>query len=514
MQINTFLHHLQYHPEKIRPSDWEVNWNDAPLPFKQYKLPKISLSMEIPHGLRRETSHTPTRDEIGYFLWYVYGLTKIVQKTYSIEENPYTTPMCKRFVPSGGALYPNEIYLYLKMKELPNGIYHYDVSHHALVLLREGDFDLFLIQALGYQNDITSCFATIFVSTFFWKNFFKYHNFSYRLQGLDSGVVLGQLLEAAKQMSYKPKIHYQFLDEAINHLLGLSTKRESIYAVIPIRLTSSKTDLKHMKKKTIAGHEVCASLPKIKHPYQIRSKEILPYPEVEKIHLSSIQTTTDHFHDPILISSFSSHCNQCIPLPPSQKSTLSFYSICQNRTSPGADFRFGAVSQTQLATLLHKTMKQDPHLPDHYFSDLQLVGYLHQVDKIPKGIYIYDVGAHSLQLIQAGNFHTYLQNSLTDPHINLFQTPICLHIIGNPVANLETLGPRSYRMQQMKTGILVQRLLLAASSLGFGGHPLLGYDAKRVDRLYQLNGTNQTSLIQIPIGPFQRYGQYDGSLRA
>ncbi|WP_028777454.1 SagB/ThcOx family dehydrogenase [Shimazuella kribbensis] len=511
MHLHTFLSHLQHHPETIRPSDWEVNWNDAPLPFKQYILPKIALSMEIPLDLKRESSHIPTIDEIGYFLWYIYGLTKIIHTSYPIKEEQYTL---RRFVPSGGALYPNELYLYLKTKDIPNGIYHYDVSHHALVLLREGNFDSFLAEALGYQCDISPCFATVFVSVFFWKNFFKYHNFSYRLQGLDSGVLLGQLLEVAKQIPYQATIYDQFLDEAINHLLGLSTNQESTYAVIPLSLTPQKTHHLSIKQEHITSHELCVSLPKIKHPYQMNSKKILPYPEVEKIHLSSIQTTTENFCDSKSICSPILHRNKCITLPPNQTSSLSFYTICQNRTSPGQDFRFGSISQPQLATLLQKTMEHDLHHLEHYFSDLKLAGYLHQVDEVPKGMYTYDVQTHSLHLIQEGNFHVHLQQCLTDAHINLFQTPICLHIIGDPIANQETLGPRSYRMQQMKTGILVQRLLLIASSLGFGGHPLLGYDAKSVDQLYQLDGTKQTSLIQIPIGPFQRYGQYEGSLHA
>ena len=32
----------------------------------------------------------------------------------------------------------------------------------------------------------------------------------------------------------------------------------------------------------------------------------------------------------------------------------------------------------------------------------------------------------------------------------------------------------------MEAGMLVQRLLLAASAIGMGGHPLLGYDAEHV----------------------------------
>ena len=38
----------------------------------------------------------------------------------------------------------------------------------------------------------------------------------------------------------------------------------------------------------------------------------------------------------------------------------------------------------------------------------------------------------------------------------------------------------------MEAGMLVQRLLLAASALGIGGHPLLGFDSNLADELYKL----------------------------
>ena len=131
----------------------------------------------------------------------------------------------RRFVPSGGALYPNELYVYLKIEDLPAGVYHYDVAHHRLVLLREGNFDSYIARALGNRCDISACFGTVFVSTMFWKNFFKYNNFAYRLQGLDAGVLIGQLLEVAKRFGFASGVYFQFLDRAINHLLGLIRTR-------------------------------------------------------------------------------------------------------------------------------------------------------------------------------------------------------------------------------------------------------------------------------------------------
>ncbi|MDQ0339716.1 nitroreductase [Caldalkalibacillus uzonensis] len=76
------------------------------------------------------------------------------------------------------------------------------------------------------------------------------------------------------------------------------------------------------------------------------------------------------------------------------------------------------------------------------------------------------------------------------------------------------LGYRGYRIQQMEAGMLVQRLLLAASALGMGGHPLLGFDANLCDKIYKMDRQGHTSLIQIPIGPYQPRPWLKGSLHS
>ena len=188
MELETFLHHLHFDTEKIFPPDWQVDWEDAPLPYKLYRgLPEIPLTADVPLTLkRREANLKPSLEELGHFLWYVYGLTQYSQSALNEETKEKAVSFAqsvRRFVPSGGALYPNELYVYVKLEDAPKGIYHYDVAHHRLILLREGNYDSYLSRSLGNSCDISDCFCTVFVSTVFWKNFYKYNNFSYRLKG-------------------------------------------------------------------------------------------------------------------------------------------------------------------------------------------------------------------------------------------------------------------------------------------------------------------------------------------
>ena len=59
------------------------------------------------------------------------------------------------------------------------------------------------------------------------------------MQGLSTGFVIGQLLNIGKQFGFEIGVYYQFLDRAINHLLGISEKDESVYAVIPLSTDST-----------------------------------------------------------------------------------------------------------------------------------------------------------------------------------------------------------------------------------------------------------------------------------
>jgi SagB-type dehydrogenase family enzyme len=201
MSLEKFLHNLHADTYESRPPDWEIDWEDAPLTYKLYRrLPVVTLSSEVPLTLDGHKS-TPNPDltAIGHILWHVFGLTQLSQNAAANAINQSTHPvqMYRRFVPSGGGLYPNELYVYLKTTDVPVGVYHYDAAHHRLVLLREGNFDSYLNRALGNRCELSACFGTVFVSVMFWKNFYKYSNFAYRLQGLDTGVLIGQILEVS-----------------------------------------------------------------------------------------------------------------------------------------------------------------------------------------------------------------------------------------------------------------------------------------------------------------------------
>jgi SagB-type dehydrogenase family enzyme len=522
MSLEEFLHNLQFDIERANQPNWEADWDDAPLPYKLYRgLPVVPLSAEVPLSITgSKPPLKPDVERIGHFLWYVYGITGVSQSVDhddSPEQESYPIHSCRRFAPSGGALYPNELYIYLKLDELPHGIYHYDAARHCLDLLREGNFDSYVERALGNRCDISSCFGTVFVSTRFWKNFFKYNNFAYRLQGLDAGVLMGQLLETSKRFGFESGVYTQFLDSAINHLLGLTEEEENVYTVIPLSAAATNWAGNGRGMERVTAEELCRELPAISLEHYERSERIREFPMLLAVNEASKIDCTDDFRrlgrQPGVRGG-----EKEIHLPEAESLTYDFASVCKNRYSPEMDFSMGKVSQQRLAALLKGATQSYSFRSDidEIFYDreprVSIYGCFYNVEGIPDGAYAYDSGRHSLREIGTGDYRLQLQSGLSLDNVNLLQVPLCLHIIGNKEYDKDTLGYRGYRIMQMEAGMLVQRLLLAASAAGFGGHPLLGFDTTLTDRMYKLYSEGRTTLIQLPVGPFRERGWMRGSL--
>ncbi|MBW5446310.1 SagB/ThcOx family dehydrogenase [Cohnella sp. CFH 77786] len=526
MDIARFLHELHFETDKAKPIDWEPDWEDAPLPFKLYRrLPYYPLSLDVPltfaalRGIGK-----PGVRELGHLLWYAYG-TATASRAAVIPgqpPNPYgLSEWYRRVVPSGGGLYPNELYAYLKLPELPDGVYHYDAARHRLVLLREGNYDSYVERAVGGRLDASGHFGVLFVTAFFWKNFFKYHDFSYRLQGLDAGVLIGQLLEAGKGFGFGASVHYQFLDRAAGHLLGLRENEESVYAVIPMASEPERQS----GRRTGAGssvllgtsEELIREIPPLFHEHYVRSKRVKAYPRLIRMNEASMQHSTADFrifrHRRAIPKGF-----RRIPLPRVEVPAADAAALSRKRYSPETDFVLRRVGGHVLAGILRQTATSF-----RYVSDLDegedeapprvfLCGCFHGVEGVRDGAYLYDHAAHALAEARPGDQRAWLQYGLTFPNVNLYQVPMVFHAAGDRLHAWREWGARGYRIQQMEAGILVQKLLLAIARTGMAGRPLLGYDAYMADALFRLSELGQTALIQIPAGPYRYRHRYEGSL--
>ncbi|WNB90911.1 SagB family peptide dehydrogenase [Bacillus sp. NEB1478] len=518
MNLDEFLYKLHYETDKVIPPDWEVNWEDAPLPYKLYQgLPVVELSADIPFQFEQKERNTiPDLKEISHFLKLTFGLTQVSESLPFAGQTESVTTL-RRFVPSGGALYPNELYIYLKIADLPEGIYHYDAAHHRLLCLREGNFDSYLSRALGNRCDMSSTFGTVFISTYFWKNFFKYHNFSYRLQGLDSGFVIGQLLEVGSRFGFETGVYYHFLDRSVNHLVGINEKEENVYGVIPLSVEKTMNWFREEVVESITAEELCSELEPLKHTHYVRSKEIREYPTIIKMNEAC---RMDEFpvHQKVEHKKGKEAGGSNIKLPRVDRLSYDFVSACKRRYSPGMDFVLMPIHQHTLSSLLFETISNCSYRNDldnrihNLSSRVSLHCCTYNIEGLPDGAYNYDESAHALKQIQSGDFRRALQDGLLSEFVTMAQIPLSFNITGDKNHYRKAYGYRGHRIQHMEAGLLSHRLLLAASALNMGGHPILGFDVHSYDELYRLKTKDQTSLLQIPIGHYQPHPRLQGAL--
>ncbi|WP_127583094.1 SagB family peptide dehydrogenase [Paenibacillus koleovorans] len=526
--LHTFLRQLQLEPDRVMTPGWQADWEDAPLPYKLYRgLPAYPLPAEIPFsldGINRDRSRqAPTLSDIGHLLWHTYGLTQLAQSVYNpgqsqaLGEASFVQITYRRFVPSGGGLYPNELYVYLKLDELPAGVYHYDTAHHRLILLREGDFDRYIGLTMGEDSDgMRGSFGAAFVSTMYWKNFFKYNHFSYRLQGLDSGVLLGQLLEVSKRFGFEAQVRFQFLDRPMNRLLGLADEEETVYAIVPLSIGGG--DRRPLGgKEAVDANSLCGQLEEVRYEHYVRSFYVRPYPMLLELSKAAKQESAAAFVSEVKpVSSLMEA--PLLQLPPATRPSYDLGVICRKRHSPEADFLLQDISLERLSALLHETIASYAYRndldgePTDRAPRVSLYGCFHRVAGIADGAYRYDPLEHMLRLVRPGDHRARLQAGMTLHNVSLFQVPLTFHVAGDRSFYRDSLGVRGYRIAQMEAGMLVQRLLLAANALGLGGRPLLGFDAASCDELYRLEPAGLTSLIQIPVGPSRGRSRLEGSL--
>lgn len=129
-----------------------------------------------------------------------------------------------RAVSSGGALYPLELYVAVnRVNGLAPGIYHYDVEHHGLDVLRT-DNDWKAVRDCTWLTDIKdpdNVAAIVFFTAIFRRSTFKYQDRGYRLILIEAGEAAQNMTLLATSMGLGSCLLGGFLDDALSTLLEI-----------------------------------------------------------------------------------------------------------------------------------------------------------------------------------------------------------------------------------------------------------------------------------------------------
>jgi SagB-type dehydrogenase family enzyme len=190
--------------------------------YPEIQLPQSRprLDLDIQSALAERVSAralTPARltlEHIATLLHNCYGVTRDNQGT--------DFPRPFRTVPSGGALYPLEIYFHsTHVEELESGLYHYNPIRRSLRFLRYGDESRRLSEALVQRNLALDCSLLLFITAVFERSAFKYGERGYRFVLIEAGHVAQNLALTATALGLGCLNIGGYADRLIDDLLGL-----------------------------------------------------------------------------------------------------------------------------------------------------------------------------------------------------------------------------------------------------------------------------------------------------
>lgn len=139
----------------------------------------------------------------------------------------------RRTVPSGGALYPLELYpVAQNARSLPPGSYRYDPERHALELVRGGPVADELAALCTFGGLLENAAAVVFVGAVFWRTRFKYGLRGYRFALLEAGHCAQNMLLAAHACGVQALPLGGYYDALAERLVGVDGVDEGVvYAI-------------------------------------------------------------------------------------------------------------------------------------------------------------------------------------------------------------------------------------------------------------------------------------------
>jgi len=209
----------------------------APENLAEIELPLIQRSENLFQLLknRRTTRSFNCRkrlslSDLSVILYYCFGVHgyKKMSKTHTV---------LKKTSPSGGALHPIEIYpLVSRAEGLDAGIYHYNMSQHALELLKripQSDIQDVTFRALAEQEGLSKANVIFILVARFGRHFWKYrsHQKAYKVIAMDAAHLSQTHYLVCTELGLGAYVTAAVNDKYIEELIGLDGVNDGVIAV-------------------------------------------------------------------------------------------------------------------------------------------------------------------------------------------------------------------------------------------------------------------------------------------
>jgi SagB-type dehydrogenase family enzyme len=162
-------------------------------------------------------------EQLSAMLFCAYGETR------DNEGTPFPRPF--RTVPSGGALFPLDIFVHsARVAGLPPGVFYFDPTVHGLKLIRKGDHTHRMSEMFVQPELPLDSAVQLFITAFFERTTFKYRDRGYRFALLEAGHVAQNFNLAATALGLAVTCVGGFFDRALDSFLGLDgVTRSTVY---------------------------------------------------------------------------------------------------------------------------------------------------------------------------------------------------------------------------------------------------------------------------------------------
>jgi SagB-type dehydrogenase family enzyme len=514
---HTFFYRSFYEPQTLSDPTWRTpeRYKNL-LPVKTYEhaqryplhtYPALSIgdarwSFSAFRDIRQTAPLCEGLDDasLSTLLYYTYGVSRFDQGSGALWR-------FHRFVPSARCLFPTELYFCLPQTgRLAAGLYHYDPLHHCLSGLRRGNYLPHLAASLG--ADLEGALGVLLISSMFSKMAAFYRDFAYRLCTQEAGILIGNAALVAAALGLQGQIHYQFPDQELNQLCGLSASDEALLATITL-FPWLTIPLGTMRSRS-------AQRPS-KHPAALHLSHLrwgMPEPETYAtlldFHAQTCRTTgAEPPASQVLQSDVCDANKQRVPLSPPQTAGVELADALRRRSSGDVDF----VSQARLMprSVCSEILR---YALQPYTSDLrnpagvpglELFVCVNTIEGVESGIYRLCVTCGMLHVIALGDQAQHVQALQTQANINATSANLLCFLVGNYADLHHRFGDRAYRLLHLEAGLVAHRICVMSATHGVVARYANSVHVPSVLRLLHLSDWMRAPVAEVVIG-YERPG--------
>lgn len=186
------------------------------LPVPDHQGPAFETSLKKRRSIRNFKSAGISLQELSQLLFAAQGITgKMYGKNL-------------RTAPSGGALYPIELYVVINnVTGIEKGIYHYSVIDHSLELIKKGDHTDQVTDASFKQEMAGEASVTFIMTAIFARITSKYGDRGYRYAYIECGHISQNIYLQSTSLGLGSVCIGAFSDSDVNSLLEIDGRNEA-----------------------------------------------------------------------------------------------------------------------------------------------------------------------------------------------------------------------------------------------------------------------------------------------